>query len=187
MRFQQQAPISLAVTSSLSTRRSHPAQPPDNPGASTSEPPQSPYKSTATSIRNHINQLRFDHLYLMPYLLQELEEIQELPHPHLPEVLQVLRSSQVDVMTIKLPIYQLAIVDILPHHNSTMHKNPIHFFSNHRISSLQGTAYQGTDTRSQHPHTDILPHKPPAPEQPKASNQSIKIYHLHNLSSASFS
>lgn len=25
----------------------------------------------------------------------------------------------------------------------------------------QGTAYQGTDTRPQHPHTDILPYKPP--------------------------
>ena len=54
--------------------------------------------------------------------LQKLEEIQELPHPHLPDVLQVLRSSQVDVMTIKLPIYQLAIVDILSHHSSTMHR-----------------------------------------------------------------
>ena len=79
-------------------------------------------ESTTTSIRSHINQLRFDHLYLMPYLLQELEEIQEFPHPHLPDVLQVLCSSQVDVMTVKLPIYQFAIVDILPHHSSTMHR-----------------------------------------------------------------
>lgn len=87
----------------------------------------------------------------MPYLLQELEEIQELPHPHLPEVLQVLRSSQVDVMTIKLPIYQLAIVDILPHHSSTMHKNPIHFFSNHRISSLQGLPFKAQRIKEQTP------------------------------------
>lgn len=65
----------------------------------------------------------------------------------------------------------------------TSNQDPIHSLSNHRISSLQGpplqgTAYQGTDTRPQHPHTYILPYKPPAPELPKASNQSIKIYHL---------
>ena len=79
-------------------------------------------ESTATSIRGNINQLWFYSLHLMPYLLQKLEEIKEFPHPHLPDVLQVLCSSQVDVMTVKLPIYQLAIVDILPHHSSTMHR-----------------------------------------------------------------
>lgn len=109
--------------------------------------------------------------------LHQIRRLVDSLQPGEPDYLRHLLITASRILHIpRLPLIQ--DMSILPN------QDPIHYLSNHRISSLhgpplQGTAYQGTDTRPQHPHTYILPYKPPAPELSKASNQSIKIYHLH--------